>query len=341
MTTSAEFDALTKPFRPELLAHCYRMLGSLHDAEDQVQETYLRAWRSFAGFEGRSSLRRWLYAIATKTCLTALQRGVRRPVPSGLGPPAEDHRVAVAEREPAVDWLQPIPDALVAHDDPASIVDVRAGIRLALIVALQYLPARQRAVLTLRDVLGFSGSEVAEIMATTVDSVDALLRRARSALKAVGATQADVAEPDDHRTLALLADYVAAFERADARALVDLVRADVEMEMPPTPTWFSGREAVLGFLAHRVLRRPGQWRAVPTRANGQPGVVFYARGCDDVYRGYGIQVLELRDGRIARITAFNDPSLVPIFAYGRIESTYPPSTRSAPPVVADDSGEAR
>ncbi|MUL76221.1 sigma-70 family RNA polymerase sigma factor [Mycolicibacterium sp. CBMA 226] len=313
MTTTAEFTALTAQFRPELLAHCYRILGSIHDAEDQVQETYLRAWRGFGRFEGRSSVRRWMYTIATRTCLSAIENRGRRPLPSGIGPPAEDHRIPLSDRTPEVPWLQPIPDSLVGQQDPAVIVDRRDGLRLALIAALQYLPARQRAALTLRDILAFPATETAEILDTTVDAVDALLRRARRTLDMAGVAVDEVSEPEDDHTRELLQRYLDAFTRADPHALVDLVRADVEFEMPPTPTWFSGSAAVIGFLGNRVLRRPGQWHAVPTRANGQPALVFYARHDDGTLHGYGVQVLTLRGGRISRITAFNEPALVPSF----------------------------
>ena len=310
MSTNAEFAAVTEPFRRELLAHCYRMLGSIHDAEDLVQETYLRAWRAFGRFEGRSSVRRWLYKIATMACLTALETRSRRPLPSGLGAPSDDHRVALASSEPSVAWLQPAPDALL---DPAAIVAGRTGVRLAFIAALQFLPARQRAVLTLRDVLAFRTAEVAEILDTTVAAVDSALRRARAQLAEAGPIEDDLAEPDEDVQRALLDGYVDAFTRADADALVNLLRADVELEMPPTPTWFTGRQAVVGFLATRVLRRTDQWRMVPTHANGQPAAVAYLRTDDGRYEAHGVEVLTLIGDRIARITAFNDASLVPTF----------------------------
>ena len=300
-----EFAAAAEPFRPELLAHCYRILGSIHDAEDLVQETYLRAWRGFGRFEGRSSLRRWLYKIATMACLTALETRSRRPLPSGLGAPSDDHRVAVAPADPSVAWLQPVPDALL---DPAAVAAGKAGVRLAFIAALQLLPARQRAVLTLRDVLAFTTAEVAEILDTTTAAVDSLLRRARTHLAEAGPVEENLAEPDEKT---LLDAYVDAFVRADPDALVKLLRADVELEMPPTPTWFTGRPAVVGFLTSRVLRED-RWRLVPTRANGQPALVEYARA-DGGYEAHGVQVLTLIGARIARITAFNDPSLVPTF----------------------------
>jgi RNA polymerase sigma-70 factor (TIGR02960 family) len=317
MPSDAEFAALTGPFRPELLAHCYRILGSIHDAEDLVQETYLRAWRAFDRFLGRSSVRRWLYKIATMACLTALERRSRRPLPSGLGAPSDDHRVAVAPREPSVAWLQPAPDALFGGDDPAAIVAGRTGVRLAFIAALQFLPARQRAVLTLRDVLAFRTAEVAEMLDTTTAAVDSTLRRARAHLAEIGPVEDDLAEPDEHTRRTLLDSYVDAFTHADPDALVNLLRADVEMEMPPIRTWFTGRSAVLGFLASHVLRRKDRWRMVPTHANSQPAFVVYQQAGDDGYEGYGVQVLTLIGVRVARITAFNDPGLVPTFGLDR------------------------
>jgi RNA polymerase sigma-70 factor (TIGR02960 family) len=310
MPTDAEFAAVTEPFRRELLAHCYRMLGSIHDAEDLVQETYLRAWRAFDRFEGRSSVRRWLYKIATMACLTALETRSRRPLPSGLGAPSDDHRVALASAEPSVPWLQPAPDALF---DPSAIVAGRTGVRLAFIAALQFLPARQRAVLTLRDVLEFRTAEVAEMLDTTTAAVDSALRRARAHLADAGPVEDDLAEPDEEIQRALLDGYVDAFTRSDPDALVNLLRIDVELEMPPTPTWFTGRDAVVGFLGSRVLRRKDQWRMVPTRANGQPAAVAYLRTGDDRYVAHGVEVLTLIGDRIAHITAFNDASLVPAF----------------------------
>ena len=312
MPSDADFTALAGPFRPELLAHCYRILGSIHDAEDLVQETYLRAWRGFDRFEGRSSVRRWLYTIATRTCLTALETRARRPLPSGVGAPSDDHRVAVAAGEPSVPWLQPAPDALLGSGDPAAIVSGRAGVRLAFIAALQVLPARQRAVLTLRDVLAFRTAEVAEMLGTTAAAVDSALRRARARLAEAGPVQDDLAEPDEQSVRALLDTYVDAFTRADAGKLVSVLRADVELEMPPIPTWFTGREAVAGFLAGRVLRR-NLWRMTPTRANGQPALVVHKHAGDGRYSPYGVQVLTLIGARIAHITSFNDPGLVPFF----------------------------
>ena len=310
----AEFTAVAEQFRPELLAHCYRLLGSIHDAEDLVQETYLRAWRGYGDFEGRSSVRRWLYKIATMACLTALETRARRPLPSGLGAPSDDHRVAVADRAESVPWLEPAPDMLFGTGDPAAIVTARAGVRLAFIAALQLLPARQRAVLTLRDVLVFHTEEVAAMLDTTNAAVDSALRRARTRLAESAPTEHTVVEPTERAIRTLLDDYVEAFTRADAGALVTLLRTDVEMEMPPTPTWFTGRDAVVGFLINRVLS-DGHWRLLPARANGQPAFITYVRTANGDFTAYGVQVLTLTGTRIARITAFNDPRLVTTFGF--------------------------
>jgi RNA polymerase sigma-70 factor (TIGR02960 family) len=320
MSSDAEFVALAEPFRPELLAHCYRILGSIDEAEDLVQETFLRAWRAFGRFEGRSSVRRWLYKIATMACLTALEKRSRRPLPSGLAAPSDDHRVALAAGDPSVAWLQPAPDALFGGDDPAAIVAGKSGVRLAFIAALQFLPARQRAVLVLRDVLAFRAVEVAEMLDTTAAAVDSVLRRARARLAEAGPVQDDLAEPDEQTRRALLDDFVEAFMRADLDALVHLLRADVELEMPPIPTWFTGQRAVLGFLASRVLRK-GLWRMVPTRANGQPAFVAYEQVSEGRYEAYGVQVLTLIGARISRITAFNDPGLAAKFGLSRALAT--------------------
>ncbi|GLZ49676.1 RNA polymerase sigma factor [Actinomycetospora sp. NBRC 106375] len=307
---TGDFEALTAPWRREVFAHCYRLVGATADAEDLVQETYLRAWRGFERFEGRASVRRWLHAIATTVCLSALETRPRRPLPSGLAAPFDDHRVAVAEPRESVPWLQPAPDRALGVDDPATVAATRATVRLAIVAALQLLPARQRAVLTLRDVLAFTTAEVAAMLETTPDAVDALLRRARRHLADAAPVPDDLVEPPDRRTL--LDDYVEAFTRADPDALVALLRADVELEMPPIPSWFSGRDAVVGFLAARVLGR-GRWTMRPTGANGQPALVVHRRTAD-AELPYGVQVLTLAGGRIARITSFNDPSLVGLFA---------------------------
>src|SRR5207248_3608800 len=248
MTVSEDFTGLTGQFRGELLAHCYRMLGSAADAEDLVQETYLRAWRSYEGFEGRSSVRTWLYRIATNACLTALEQRGRRPLPAGLGGPAGDPETPVVAG-PEVPWLQPLPDALLAaeHEDPASAAVSREGIRLAFVAALQYLSARQRAVLIMRDVLQWPAAEVAELLGVTTTAVNSGLRRARAQLAQVLPAEDELAEPAEPDRRALLDRFAAAVETADASALSELLRQDVALEMPPIAIWFAGRTAVVRF----------------------------------------------------------------------------------------------
>jgi RNA polymerase sigma-70 factor, ECF subfamily len=313
MTVSEDFTSLTGRFRGELLAHCYRMLGSAEEAEDLVQETYLRAWRSFDGFEGRSSMRTWLYRIATNACLTAIERRGRRPLPSGLGPPDADPAAPLAAAE--VPWLQPLPDALLAaeHDDPAAVAASRAGIRLALVAALQYLSARQRAVLILRDVLEWPAAQVADLLGTTTTAVNSMLRRARGQLARVLPGEDEVAEPAEPDRRALLDRFAAAFENADAAALAELLREDVALEMPPMPAWFAGREAVTRFFATQVLAAPGLFRMVPTIANGQPAFAAYRRGNDGTYEAHAVQVLTVTATGVARLVVFLDPALFNAF----------------------------
>jgi RNA polymerase sigma-70 factor (ECF subfamily) len=316
MLASEEFTRLTDPLRPELLAHCYRMLGSVQDAEDQVQETLIRAWRSYGDFEGRASLRTWLYRIATNACLRALENRSRRPLPSGLGGPAENPEEPLAAAQTDVPWLQPIPDVIVSTDpaDPASIVGSRMSVRLALVAALQYLPARQRAVLILRDVLRWRAAEVAELLGTTTTAVNSMLQRAREQLSQFAPAQDEIREPAEPDQRRLLDRYAAAFENADVAALTKLLRDDAVLEMPPMPTWFAGRERIVGFLAAQVLRQPGQVTMIPISANGQPGFAEYLRGHDGVRRAYGVQVITATATGIAHVVAFiNQPELFPLF----------------------------
>src|SRR5262245_55556427 len=291
--SSEEFARLTDPLRPELLAHCYRMLGSVHDAEDQVQETLFRAWRSFGQFEGRSSLRTWLYRIATNACLRAIENRGRRPLPSGLGRPGENPEGPLAAAMPEVPWLQPIPDALLRPEtaDPALVATSRMNIRLALIAALQYLPARQRAVLILRDVLGWRAAEVAELLGTTTAAANGILQRARAQLRQAAPAEDEIREPADPGDRALLNRYAAAFENADVTALMQLLRDDAVFEMPPLPTWFTGLEQIGRFLQFHVLRQPGAFSMIPTAANGQPALAAYRRGQNGAYRAHAVQVL--------------------------------------------------
>jgi RNA polymerase sigma-70 factor (ECF subfamily) len=326
-TSGAEFTRLTDGFRPELLAHCYRMLGSVHDAEDLVQETYLRAWRSFDGFEGRSSLRAWLYRIATNSCLTAIQARGRRPLPSGLAAPSDNVEAAPEPPRPGVEWIQPFPDvALAAAADPADIVQTRGTVRLALIAAMQHLSAKERAALILREVAGFSAAEVAELLGSTTAAVNSALQRARAQLAAVAAEEEQCAEPAEPRCRAVLDRYVEAFERADLAALPELLREDVIVEMPPSPTWFSGRDELLRFLAVQCFTAPDQLRMVPTIANGQPAVGAYIMGEDGHYHPQSLQVLTVTDGLISHIVSFFDAGL---FATFGLASVLDPVTATA------------
>ncbi len=314
MTVSEDFTGLTSQFRGELLAHCYRMLGSVEEAEDLVQETYLRAWRAFDGFEGRSSVRTWLYRIATNVCLTAIERRGRRPLPSGLGAPAEDPQAQLVTG-PEVPWLQPFPDALLAgeRDDPAAMAASRTGIRLAFVAALQHLSARERAVLIMRDVLDFPAAQAADLLGTTTTAVNSGLRRARAQLAETLPAEDELAEPADPDQRALLDRFAAAFENADVTALAELLREDVALEMPPLLTWFSGRQTVASFIGSRVFARFGRFRMVPVMANGQPAFAGYTCGDDGSYHAHEVLVPTLTTTGIARIVVFLNPELFAMF----------------------------
>jgi RNA polymerase sigma-70 factor (ECF subfamily) len=312
-----EFIRRTQRYRPELLAHCYRMLGSLADAEDAVQQTYLRAWRSFDSFEARSSERTWLYRIATNTCLTALRHGSRRVLPSGLGAPSDDPSVPPGPGDPSVAWLQPIGDSMISSDatDPATIVAMRDSVRLALIASLQYLPSRQRAVLILRDVLAWPAAEVAGLLDMSVAAVKSTLQRARARLGQVAPIADHITTPTEPEHRELLDGYIAAFQNADAAALARLLRTDATLEAPPLRTWYAGSRFCMPYMATHVLGSPGHWRMLPASANGQPAVAAYYRGSDGTYLPYGITVLTVSAGGISRITAFGDPGLVTAFGF--------------------------
>jgi RNA polymerase sigma-70 factor, ECF subfamily len=319
-----EFASQTEPFRPELLAHCYRMLGSMDDAEDMVQETYIRAWRFYGTFEGRSSLRAWLYRIATNVCLTALEQRERRVLSSSLSAPTDDPDAPPIPAGPDVTWLQPIPDSLVTSEseDPAVIVTSREWLRLALVASLQYLPARQRAVLLLREVLAFSAAEVAAMLDSSTAAVKSMLQRARARLDLVAPMAEHLAEPTEPVAQELLDQYIDAFQSADPAALEKALRADVMLELAGHRTWFAGMETCLPFLARQALGSPGDWRMLPTRANGQPAVVAWRLGSDGVHQAFGVAVLEITATGIARISVFDDPDLV-------IRFGYPPTAPSA------------
>jgi RNA polymerase sigma-70 factor (ECF subfamily) len=313
----SEFVRDTEPYRRELIAHCYRMLGSAHDAEDVVQETYLRAWRGYRDFENRSSVRTWLYRIATNACLTALAHGNRRVLPSGLGTPADDPHT---EPVPAPDalWLEAIPDDWVT-DDPAAIVTSRESLRLALVASLQHLPAQQRAVLLLRDVLAFPAADVAAVLDISVAAVKSALQRARARMQDVAPSADEVIEPTEPRARELLEKYMTAFENADTALLEEALRHDAALEMVGSRTWFGGRATCLPYLAG-VVGVPGDWRMVAVAANGQPAAAAYRRDDDGVLRAFGIAVLDVTATGIARIVVFGDPGPVTLFGLPLIDS---------------------
>ncbi|MRH90034.1 sigma-70 family RNA polymerase sigma factor [Nocardia sp. SYP-A9097] len=313
------FAAETACFRRELLAHCYRMVGSAHDAEDLVQETYLRAWRSYAGFEGRASVRSWLYKIATNVCLTALEPRHKRVLPSGLaGPDGRPDRPPSYLAPGEVSWLEPLPDSWIAPAaaDPAMAVIARESLRLALIASLQHLPARQRAILILREVLAFSAAETAEILGTTRAAVKSGLQRARARLDELGPQSGELLEPTDARARALLDGYIAAFERSDAALLEQVLRTDATLEATPFREWQAGRAHCIHMLDAYVLDTPGNWRMLATTANGQPAAVSYRRGADGVLRADGVVVLTVTTTGVSQVIAFHhDPGLVALFGF--------------------------
>jgi RNA polymerase sigma-70 factor (ECF subfamily) len=333
MTVSEEFTSLTGRFRGELLAHIYRMLGSAEEAEDLVQETYLRAWRSFGGFQGRSSVRTWLYRIATNVSLTAIQRRHRRPLPSGLGAPTGDPQAPLVAA-PEVPWLQPLPDARPAAEpqDPAAVAASRAGIRLAFVAALQYLSARQRAVLILRDVLEWPAAQVADLLGTTTTAVNSGLRRARAQLARALPVEEELAEPAEPDRRVLLDRFAAAIEHGDASALAALLREDVALEMPPLLTWFAGRQAVVRVVAGNFFTEPGRLRLVAVMANGQPAFAVYQREEGEAYQAHAVLVLTVTTTGIARIVAFQNPALFASFGL-------PPEYGAAGPAPAQDQAD--
>ncbi|MEU2253361.1 sigma-70 family RNA polymerase sigma factor [Nocardia xishanensis] len=309
MPVQKDFIEQAAPFRAELIAHCYRMLGSVHDAEDLVQETYLRGWRGYAAFEERAALRTWLYRIATTACLRALENRARRMLPNGLGAGSVDPDASLEGDAGAYHWMEPLPDALT----PETALVARESVRLAVVTAMQELPARQRAVLILRDVVQFSAAEVAELLETTPAAVNSALQRARAHLAEVAPTGESVTEPDDAERRDLLDRYCAAFENADLAALIELLAADVRLEMPPVPLWFTGRDTVTGFLAKRAFAEPGDLVLLPTAANGQPAVAEYRRGAGGVLEAHSIHVITTGPNGVAAITVFLEPTLFAAF----------------------------
>jgi RNA polymerase sigma-70 factor (ECF subfamily) len=305
------FRRLVEPHRGELHAHCYRMLGSVHDAEDALQDALLRAWRGLSRFQGRSSLRSWLYKIATNTCLDVIERRPKRVLPIDYGPAADPHD---GPGEPLVEsvWVEPYPDEKLGVEDgyaaPEARYEQRESVELAFIVALQHLPARQRAVLILREVLGFSAQEVADTLETTTASVNSALQRARAA------ADEKLPEQSQQATLRALGDeglrdvvdsYVDAWERNDVEAVVAMLTEDAAFAMPPLATWFGGRDAIEVFLAGWPLSGTWRWRVVRTRANGQPALGYYSWDEEEqTFLPFALNVLTLRGARVQEVTAF-------------------------------------
>jgi RNA polymerase sigma-70 factor (ECF subfamily) len=307
------FARLVEPFRPQLRAHCYRMLGSLHDADDALQDTLLRAWRGIGRFASRSSLRGWLYRIATNAGLRMIERRPARVLPIDYGPAADPHG-RPAETLAEVPWLEPYPDELLGPD---AGYEERESIELAFIAALQHLPPRQRAVLILRDVLGFSARETAEALETTPVSVDSALQRAHRTIDARlpdRSRQASVRSLGDRELRALVDRFAAAWERHDVAGIVALLADDARMTMPPQPSWYEGREAIATFLARFPLGPDSRFRLVPTHANRQPALAAYSWDAwSGAFEAESILVLTLRGERIAQITAFRTPGVFTSF----------------------------
>lgn len=310
----AELMSRLEAHRVELTAHCYRMLGSAFEAEDAVQEALVRAWRGYDRFEGRAALRSWLYRIATNVCLDMLSASQRRARPMDLTPASSaDANLGAPLSESA--WIEPMPDSrVVAAGDPAEIAVARESIRLAFVAALQHLPPRQRAVLILREVLRWKASEVAELLDTTVASVNSALQRARSTLAASGVRDTDRSEPMDDAQQALLSRYVDAFERYDMDALTALLRRDASWSMPPFELWLRTHEDIVAWCLGPGSACRGS-RLVPTMANGSPAFGHYKpSGPGGKHEPWSLQVLELSGGRITGITFFLDTArFFPLF----------------------------
>ncbi len=309
------FDRLAEPYRPELRLHAYRMLGTLHDAEDAVQETLLRAWRSLAWFEERSSFRAWLYRIATNVCLSALSAGrrARRVLPDSVAPPSDRLPAGAPVDLP---WLEPYPDAALEgvpdrRPGPEARYELRESVRLAFVAAIQLLPPRQRATLLLHDVLGWSAAESARLLETTAASVNSALQRARATLRQkLPSGPGDVPAAPEGDRRALLERYILCWEKADVAGFVSILREDAVLTMPPWREWYRGREALGRFLA--VANRPGghgPFRLIPTAANAQPAFAFYYRPAGGPWRPHSIAVLTLTGASIAAMTSFVWPEL--------------------------------
>ncbi|MGB8646114.1 MAG: sigma-70 family RNA polymerase sigma factor [Anaerolineae bacterium] len=316
--TQAEFTQHAQAHRRELRVHCYRMLGSIQDAEDLVQETLLRAWQKLETYEGRASFRAWLYKIATNACLDTLDRRPRRVLPQARQPASDPHGPpGPPVMEPI--WLEPIPDDLLADVEagPDKRYEARETISLAFLAALQVLPPRQRAVLILRDVLDWHAEETATLLDLSLPAVNSALHRARTSMakyyRRYGLEGLSAPLPDEEMS-ALLARYVHAWENTDLDELISLLKEEATFPMPPVPDWYQGKDAIRAFVSTIVMAgvTPGTWHFEPVRANGQPAFGWY-RLEDGVYRPFAIQVVTVEGNLIADITTFMNPALFPWF----------------------------
>ncbi|WP_432987639.1 sigma-70 family RNA polymerase sigma factor [Dactylosporangium sp. CA-233914] len=314
VAASTSIESQLEPYRTELTGYCYRMLGSAFEAEDAVQDTFVRAWRGFERFEGRSALRSWLYRIATNVCLTMLGSAQRRVRPMDLGPAGSGRASDPGEPRPEQIWLGPVPDGRVLPEiaDPADVVAARESVQLAFVAALQHLPPRQRAVLILREVLAWSAQEVADLLDTSVAGVNSALQRARATLAATDVTAA--ADPLDEEQKALLARYVQAFEAYDLEALTALLREDATLSMPPVPLWLRGPADIVAWMLGTGSGCRGS-RLVPVTANGMPAFGQYRPSLTGAgHDPWALIVLELSGGRIAALNNFLDTQrLFPLF----------------------------
>jgi RNA polymerase sigma-70 factor, ECF subfamily len=306
------FQSLLEPYRGELHAHCYRMLGSVHDAEDAMQETMLRAWRALGRFEGRSSLRSWLYTIATNTCLTLIERRPKRVLPIDYGPSADPHDEGIGVPPGEAPWVEPYPDEAVGLEDgfaaPDARYELRESVELAFAAALQHLPPNQRAALILREVLGFSAQETADALETSVASVNSALQRARKTVDERlpdHSQQATLRSLGDEGLREVVEGYMDAMRSGDIEAVVGMLAEDAAWSMPPLPGWFHGHEALRGFLEVGPLSGDWRWRHLPTRASGQAAIGSYCwYEPDGSYRPFALDVLTVDRAKIKQVTSF-------------------------------------
>jgi RNA polymerase sigma-70 factor (ECF subfamily) len=326
---SQRFSELTEPYRRELQVHCYRILGSLHEAEDMVQEAMLKAWKRLDTYEGRASFRSWLYKIATNSCLDFLdQKKSRRLLPFEKRSPS-DPKAPILPPTQEISWLEPFPDEWLGDKsaiNPKARYSDSESISLAFLTALQTLPPRQRAVLILRDVLDFSAIEAADLLELTVSSVNSALHRARTTLSQRyprGELEDSIMSSTDERTQWLLDHFVQAWETADVDGLVALLKADAAFAMPPSPSWYQGHKAIRIFSAATIFADDGmfpgkaihRWRLLPTRANGSPAFAIYQRDEKNDYQAFGLIALTIDKDKLSQIISFIDPSLPPLFGF--------------------------